>query len=128
MFDKKLHLDAEMDDIRKLILFEPRGAVWHNANIILPSNHPGAQMGYVILETDFDARPGNETPQTGQFLLVVNPARAGNSSFAARMADFVAFLREAGVDRLPSDRRYRHRDAAAERGIPVTDGIRAPFA
>ena len=27
MFDKKLHLEAEMDDIRKLILFEPRGAV-----------------------------------------------------------------------------------------------------
>ena len=27
MFDKQVHLETHMDDIRKLILFEPRGAV-----------------------------------------------------------------------------------------------------
>ncbi|WP_415012686.1 Ldh family oxidoreductase [Amaricoccus sp.] len=70
-------------------------------------------------EMDFAAHPDNQTPKTGQFLLVVDPARGGNAGFAERAA---------GVDRLPSDRRYRHRDAAAERGIPVTDGIRALFA
>jgi proline racemase len=62
MFDKRVHLEAQMDDIRKLILFEPRGAVWHNANIILPSNHPEAQMGYVILETtEYPAMSGSNT-------------------------------------------------------------------
>jgi delta1-piperideine-2-carboxylate reductase len=87
----------------------------------------GLTGGLFSHETDFDAHPGNQTPRTGQFLLVVDPAR-GNTGFAGRMADFVAFLRAHGVGRLPSDRRYRHRDAAAERGIPVTDGIRALFA
>ena len=88
----------------------------------------GLTGGLFSHETDFDTHPGNQTPRTGQFLLVVDPARAGNAGFAGRMADFVAFLRAHGVDRLPSDRRYRHRDVAAERGIPVTDGIRALFA
>ncbi len=40
MFDKKLHLEQHMDQIRKLLLFEPRGAAWHNANIVLPSTIP----------------------------------------------------------------------------------------
>lgn len=62
MFDKKLHLEAHMDEIRKLVLFEPRGAVWHNANILLPSNHPEAAMGYVILETtEYPAMSGSNT-------------------------------------------------------------------
>lgn len=85
----------------------------------------GLTGGLFSHEMDFDAHPGNQTPHTGQFLLVVDPARGGSGGFAARMADFVAFLRANGVDRLPSDRRYRCRDAAAERGIPVTDAIRA---
>lgn len=87
----------------------------------------GLTGGAFSHETDFGAHPGNQTPKTGQFLFVTDPARGGDDGFAARVADFVAFLRESGVDRLPSDRRYRYRDAAAERGIPVTDGIRALF-
>lgn len=70
MFHKELHLEAGMDDIRKLILFEPRGAVWHNANIILPSNHPEAQMGYVILETtEYPAMSGSNTMCVATVLL-----------------------------------------------------------
>lgn len=70
MFDKKLHLEAEMDAIRRLILFEPRGAVWHNANILLPSNHPEAQMGYVILETtEYPAMSGSNTMCVATVLL-----------------------------------------------------------
>lgn len=48
MFDKREFLRAERDDIRRLVLLEPRGAVWHNANILLPSHHPDADMGFVI--------------------------------------------------------------------------------
>lgn len=66
-------------------------------------------------DTDFDTHPGNQTPRTGQFLLVVDPTRVGNASFAGRMAEFWAFLGKHGVDRLPTDRHYRFRDAAAER-------------
>ncbi|KAB0679071.1 proline racemase family protein [Aureimonas leprariae] len=62
MFDKRVHLETHMDDIRRMVLFEPRGAVWHNANIVLPSNHPQADMGYVILETtEYPAMSGSNT-------------------------------------------------------------------
>lgn len=62
MFDKMVHLETHMDDIRKMVLFEPRGAVWHNANIVLPSNHPEAAMGYVILETtEYPVMSGSNT-------------------------------------------------------------------
>lgn len=62
MFDKKLWLERNLDEIRQMILYEPRGAVWHNANIILPSNHPDAVMGYVILEsTEYPAMSGSNT-------------------------------------------------------------------
>ncbi|WFU05501.1 proline racemase family protein (plasmid) [Rhizobium sp. CB3171] len=70
MFDKKLHLEAQMDDIRKMVLFEPRGAVWHNANIVLQSNHPDADMGYVILETtEYPAMSGSNTMCVATVLL-----------------------------------------------------------
>lgn len=62
MFDKKLWLEKNLDQIRQMVLFEPRGAVWHNANILLPSNHPEAAMGYVILEsTEYPAMSGSNT-------------------------------------------------------------------
>jgi proline racemase len=70
MFDKRVHLEAHMDDIRKMVLFEPRGAVWYNANIILPSNHPEAAMGYVILETtEYPAMSGSNTMCVATVLL-----------------------------------------------------------
>lgn len=70
MFDKRVHLENHMDHIRKMVLFEPRGAVWHNANIILPSNHPDADMGYVILETtEYPAMSGSNTMCVATVLL-----------------------------------------------------------
>ncbi|WP_426125895.1 proline racemase family protein [Pararhizobium sp. PWRC1-1] len=62
MFDKKLYLERHRDDIRKRVLFEPRGAAWHNANVILPSNNPMADMGFVIMEsTEYPAMSGSNT-------------------------------------------------------------------
>lgn len=52
MFDKKRHLEAHMDGLRKLILFEPRGAAVHCADILVPSNNPEADMGFIILEAE----------------------------------------------------------------------------
>lgn len=70
MFDKRVHLETQMDDIRKLVLFEPRGAAWHNANIILPSNNPQAAMGFVILEsTEYPAMSGSNTMCVATVLL-----------------------------------------------------------
>lgn len=62
MFEKKLWLEHNRDEIRQFLLFEPRGAVWHNANIIFESHDPRAQMGYVILEsTEYPAMSGSNT-------------------------------------------------------------------
>ena len=52
MFDKKRHLEQHMDGLRKLILYEPRGAAVHCADIVLPSNNPEADMGFIILEAE----------------------------------------------------------------------------
>ena len=62
IFDKRLHLEEHQDQIRQLVLLEPRGAVVQNANLILPSSHPGADMGYVILEVnEYPAMSGSNT-------------------------------------------------------------------
>jgi len=70
MFDKRVYLQTHRDDIRKMVLFEPRGAPWHNANIVLPSNHPQADMGYVIMEsTEYPAMSGSNTMCVATVLL-----------------------------------------------------------
>lgn len=62
MFDKRLYLERERDDIRQLLLKEPRGSMVRAANIILPSNNPAAVMGYVILESEeYPAMSGSNT-------------------------------------------------------------------
>ena len=69
-FDKRVYLETQMDDLRRLILFEPRGAPHHNANVLLPSNHPDAQMAYVILEsTEYPAMSGSNTMCVATVLL-----------------------------------------------------------
>ncbi|CAE6846115.1 proline racemase family protein [Paraburkholderia sp. SEWSISQ10-3 4] len=70
MFDKRVYLETKLDDIRKMVLFEPRGAVWHNANIVLPSEHPDADMGFVILETtEYPAMSGSNAMCVATVLL-----------------------------------------------------------
>lgn len=53
MFDKMTWLQTQGDDLRQLLLNEPRGKVTLCMNLILPSNHPKADFGYVIMESDF---------------------------------------------------------------------------
>jgi proline racemase len=62
MFDKMRHLATREDGLRKLLLFEPRGGPTHSANLVLPSNHPKAQLGYVIMEsTEYAPMSGSNT-------------------------------------------------------------------
>ncbi|MFD1213008.1 proline racemase family protein [Arthrobacter sp. GCM10027362] len=70
IFEKMLHFSRHQDQLRKLLLCEPRGAVWHNANVVLPSNHPEADMGYIILEsTEYPAMSGSNTMCVATVLL-----------------------------------------------------------
>src|SRR5579864_1941353 len=50
MFEKKTYLETHADDLRKLMLREPRGYPASNCNLILPPTHPEADAGFVIME------------------------------------------------------------------------------
>ena len=50
MFDKRNWLAQHADHIRLRMLREPRGYPAANCNLILPSNHPEADAGFVIME------------------------------------------------------------------------------
>src|SRR5215831_12303618 len=50
MFDKMTHLRDHADHIRLRMLREPRGYPASNCNLILPSNHPDADAGFIIME------------------------------------------------------------------------------
>lgn len=70
MFDKKRYLETKADGLRKFLLFEPRGAAVNSANLVLPSNHPKAQMGYIIMEsTEYPPMSGSNTICTVTVLL-----------------------------------------------------------
>src|SRR5690348_914863 len=50
MFEKKRYLETRADDLRKLMLREPRGYPAANCNLILPPTHPEADAGFIIME------------------------------------------------------------------------------
>ena len=53
MFEKMRWLEANGDDLRKFLLFEPRGKVTQCVNLVLPPTHPEADVGFVIMESDY---------------------------------------------------------------------------
>jgi proline racemase len=62
MFEKMQHLQEHADGLRKLMLREPRGYPAANCNLILPSTHPEAAAGYVIMEqTEYPGMSGTNT-------------------------------------------------------------------
>jgi proline racemase len=62
IFDKMRYLERERDDLRRLLLREPRGGLAHSANVILPSRDPGASFGYVVMEsTEYPVMSGSNT-------------------------------------------------------------------
>jgi proline racemase len=70
MFDKRLYLERERDDIRQLLLKEPRGSVIRSVNVVLPPTRPEAAMGYVIMESEeYPAMSGGNTIGVATVLL-----------------------------------------------------------
>jgi proline racemase len=62
MLEKARYLEAHGDDLRKLMLNEPRGYPASCCNLILPSNNPAADHGYVIMEhVEYPAMSGSNT-------------------------------------------------------------------
>jgi proline racemase len=70
MFDKMRWLATEGDDLRLFMLREPRGYPAANVNLVLPSNHPDAQAGFVIMEqVEYPGMSGSNTMCTVTTLL-----------------------------------------------------------
>ncbi len=62
MFEKMTRLQADRDDIRLRMLREPRGYPAANCNLILPSNYPEADAGFVIMEqVEYPGMSGSNT-------------------------------------------------------------------
>jgi proline racemase len=62
MFEKMTWLQTNGDDLRLRMLREPRGYPAANCNLILPSTHPEAQAGYVIMEqVEYPGMSGTNT-------------------------------------------------------------------
>jgi proline racemase len=53
MFDKMRWLETEGDDLRKFLLYEPRGKVTQCVNLVLPPTRPEADAGFVIMESEY---------------------------------------------------------------------------
>jgi proline racemase len=62
MFDKRLHLEAHVDALRKRMLREPRGYPAANCNLVLPPTDPAADAGFVIMEqVEYPPMSGSNT-------------------------------------------------------------------
>lgn len=83
---------------------------------ILASALTGGQFSS---EVDLSGHPGAETQKTGQLAIIINPITGGNVIFAERVKRLLDLVRNAGQERLPSDRRYQTRADSEEHGIPI---------
>jgi len=60
MIEKRAWLAGEGDGLRRLLLFEPRGAAAMSANLVLPPIDPRADAGMIVMEsTDYPAMSGS---------------------------------------------------------------------
>jgi proline racemase len=70
MLEKMRHLEAEADDLRRLLLFEPRGSAPLSLDLVLPSAHPEADAGFLIMEScAYEGMSGTNTINTATVLL-----------------------------------------------------------
>ena len=62
MFEKKVYLQTQRDDIRQSMLREPRGYPASNCNLLLPPTQREADAGFVIMEqTEYPPMSGTNT-------------------------------------------------------------------
>ena len=62
IFEKSRHLEEHGDGLRRCMLREPRGYPAANCNVILPSAHPDADAGFVIMEhVEYPGMSGTNT-------------------------------------------------------------------
>ena len=62
MMDKKLAFERDHDDIRRMLICEPRGSVARHVNLIVPSTRDDCVAGAIIMEpTEYPPMSGSNT-------------------------------------------------------------------
>jgi proline racemase len=62
VFDQQQYLAAHRDDLRRLMLREPRGYPGLCCNLIVPPCHPEADLGFIVMEqTEYPMMSGSNT-------------------------------------------------------------------
>ncbi len=70
MLEKARWLEREGDWLRRLCLFEPRGSAPLSGDLVLPSAHPEADAGFIIMESSsYEGMSGTNTINTAAVLL-----------------------------------------------------------
>lgn len=70
MYDKLVHFQTKDDQIRQLVLNEPRGRASMNTNLVLPPCNPLADAGFLVMESEeYAPMSGSNTICTATVLL-----------------------------------------------------------
>jgi len=109
------------------------GAILDGGALLPFGSHKGSALSMMIellgaaltggkfsTEVDWSGHPGAVVPHTGQFFMILDPARAGGLPFTQRAAEFTRTLRAAGLSLLPGERRHRNRARSEAHGIAFT--------
>lgn len=76
VYEQMRWLEANDDQIRKLMLREPRGYPPLNCNLIVPGKHPDAAAGYIIMEpVEYPVMSGGNTIAVATVLLETGMVR-----------------------------------------------------
>jgi proline racemase len=70
MFEKKQHLETKGDELRRWLLWEPRGKVTLCVNLVVPPTRADCDAGFIIMESsDYPPMSGSNTICTTTVLL-----------------------------------------------------------
>ena len=70
LFDKKRYLEQQADELRKFLIYEPRGGVFVHVNLVLPAVDPAAQAAFIVMEpTDYPPMSGSNSMCVSTVLL-----------------------------------------------------------
>jgi proline racemase len=107
MFEKKRYLETQHDELRRFLLFEPRGHAPLSADLVLPSRNPKADAGFIIMEsTDYPPMSGTNTICTVTVLLetgmlpMVEPITRLTLESPAGLVEVVAECRDGKCERV----------------------------
>jgi len=70
MLERMRHLQAHGDELRRFLLYEPRGHAPLSADLVLPATQPGADAGLVIMESSsYEGMSGSNAMCTAAVLV-----------------------------------------------------------